>query len=121
MISFISTSITINFSPLKRVVKGHCSRHLRRGSIPTKPEKVKCKCTRASEQERKECDEDAAGYTRRRGGWPIEPDVEIALHQLLQRHAWTGSDLRLSSRSPPASLLGSSQMCMVKESGHLTT
>ena len=35
-----------NFSPLKRVVKGHCSCRPLRKSIHTTPETVKCKCTK---------------------------------------------------------------------------
>src|SRR2546425_11002884 len=37
-----------SFSTLKRVVKGQCSCRPLREGIHTKPEKVKCKCTRES-------------------------------------------------------------------------
>ena len=39
-----------SFSPLKRVVKGHCSRRPWRESRHTTLEKVKCKCTREEEE-----------------------------------------------------------------------
>src|SRR5205823_13476011 len=40
--------VLAGFSTLKRVVKGHCSCRPWRERIHTKPEKVKCKCTRVS-------------------------------------------------------------------------
>src|SRR5437763_10276974 len=44
-----------NFSTLKRVVKGQCSCRPWRESIHTKPEKVKCKCTKVPPYEKMVC------------------------------------------------------------------
>ena len=45
----------LNFSPLKRVVKGHCSCRPLRESIHTQPEKVKCKCIKDAYMQSKHC------------------------------------------------------------------